>query len=301
MPISARHTPVLLAEVMEILHPSPHESLLDVTLGLGGHAKEILLRTGPDGTLTGIDDDSDNLRMAKDALSPFGDRTILLHANFGHLEAMALPAFDMILADLGLSSPHIDIAERGFSFREDASLDMRYDRTHGATAAQFIRDADERTLAVILSKYGEIPRALHLSKVLKSRLLSTTFQLRDCVQEVFRYKTAVFLPQVFQALRMAVNSEVKSLESLLACAPRLLKPGGRLAILSYHSLEDRLVKDTFRSLCTPVIDERTGAVAVESPFRLLTKKCIVPSEREISENPRARSAKLRAILKTPSL
>lgn len=295
------HTSVLLPETIALLDPKPHESLLDVTLGLGGHAKAVLERTGPDGILIGIDDDQDNISIARERLAVFGDRVLLLHANFGHLGTMRLAAQDMILADLGLSSPHIDLPERGFTFRSDAPLDMRYDRTSGESASAFLERVDIGELTTILSRYGEIRFAGALARAIKRLRPQTTFGLSKAVEEIFTYRTTKVLPQVFQAVRMAVNREVEALESFLAVAPHLLQPGGRLVVISYHSIEDRLVKHAFRALATPVLDPTTGAIAKEAPFTELTRKCIVPSPVEIGNNPRSRSAKLRAIQKSSEI
>lgn len=296
------HIPVLLTETLAAFAPQSGDHALDVTLGLGGHSEAILRCTDPDGTLIALDADAENLEAARRRLAPFGDRCLCVHSNFSALPDCLPPdrrAFDVILADLGLSSPHVDDASRGFTFRSDAPLDMRYDRSSGQSAAMLLASADRVTLIDVLKEYGEI-RGVHrlVDAVIAHRKdapVRTSGDLRDAAKEAFGYKAGDLLPQIFQALRIAVNDEMGALKRLLDVAPTLLAPGGRFVVLSYHSLEDRLVKQCFRTLTTPLRDELTGADASLAGFTLLTKKPIAPSEKEQRENPRSRSALLRAI------
>ncbi|MBM3231633.1 16S rRNA (cytosine(1402)-N(4))-methyltransferase RsmH [Candidatus Peregrinibacteria bacterium] len=291
------HTPVLLRECMSLLSPSGGQTVLDVTLGLGGHAEEFLRRTGPDGQFYGVDTDEENLHFATDRLSLYAGRLHLFRANFQHLADIGLPTVDIVFADLGVSSPHFDLPERGFSFRSDAPLDMRFDRSSGATAAEWIASCHVSTLTRTLSKYGELREAARIARHIADALPQTTFALRDAVRKAVGFRADAMLPRVFQAVRMAVNTEIDALESLLAVSPGLVKPGGRIGIISYHSLEDRLVKNVFRKLCTAPVDERTGQDLAPAEWSSLTKKCVVPTPQEIEENPRARSAKFRVIQK----
>lgn len=289
------HTPALLQETLQFLQPQLGETVLDVTLGLGGHAAAFLELIGERGTLIGIDADAQNLRSAQERLSKLPGTATCIHANFLQLPELDLPSVDILFADLGLSSPHVDDPERGFSFRTDAPLDLRYDRESGVDAAAYIAQSDERALARIFREYGELDRALLLAKKAKQRGAATTFALRQCAEEVYGFRAPSKLPQVFQALRIAVNHELDALTLLLETGPRLLKSGGRMGIITYHSLEDRPVKRAFRALCTPEKDEWTGAVSREADFVLLTRKPVLPGAEEQRRNPRSRSAKLRAI------
>lgn len=289
-----QHTPVLLKEVIELLDPKKGETVLDVTLGLGGHAFEFLKKTD---NLIGLDADKDNLDEAEKKLKEAGGSCELHHTNFSQLKELNLPEVDIVFADLGLSSPHIDGADRGFTFREDAPLDMRYDKSSGITAAELISSLKEEELADVLWKYGELRTSRRIAKIIKeSDNIDTTFKLKDCVEKSAGYKAKQIIPQVFQAIRIAVNDELGSLETLLNEIPNLLKPGGRIGIISYHSLEDRMVKQAFRKLSEPEIDQVTGQIVEEAPFKVMTKKPVVPSEEEVQENPRARSAKLRILV-----
>lgn len=294
-----QHISVLQSTVLTILAPAPGERVLDVTLGLGGHASAFLERISPDGTLTALDADGDNLAMAQERLAPYAGRTELRHANFRSVASLGLAPFDVILADLGLSSPHLDDAARGFSFRADGPLDMRFDRTSGRSAAEFLADAEDEEIASALWRYGDVRESRRIAKAAKAKPPRTTAEMRALVEGIAGWRAKELMPRVFQALRIAVNDEVGALESLLAAAPALLRPGGRLGIISFHSLEDRVVKHTFRTWTTPEKDPVTGRVAVPAPFALLTKHALVPDEQEIAQNPRSRSAKFRAIRLLP--
>ena len=203
--------------------------------------------------------------------------------------------FDVILADLGVSSPHFDKPERGFSFREDGPLDMRFDRSSGSTAAQIIQNYTEQELSVLLRDYGEIPQHGRLAETLKQTLPQTTFQALDAVNAVVQFNPKSIAPQMFQALRIEVNDELGALETLLDTAPQMLNAGGRLGIISFHSLEDRMVKRRFKELTTVEKDETTGADIGTPSFTLDQRKAHKATQKEIEDNPRARSARLRVI------
>ncbi len=295
------HTPVLLGEVLETLSPSNGDRILDATLGLGGHASAMLQRVGGTGFLVGLDADPQNLSRAKSSLPP--ERTLLIHANFRDIPSV-LPAerrsFDVILADLGISSPHLDDALRGFSFRFDAPLDMRLDQTAGQPASMLLASLDRDSLIRIFRDYGEVERSHRLvDEIIFRRKLDpvrTTFALASALEKAYgKLAGRDILPQAFQALRIAVNGELDALESFLREAPQLLSEGGRLGIISFHSLEDRMVKTAFRALTTAQKDAVTGQDTSQPAFELLTKKGIAPTADEVERNPRARSAQLRAI------
>lgn len=289
------HYSVLHAEISELMRVRPGESVLDCTLGLGGHSEIFLESSSPDGKLTGLDADSQNLAEARKTLLRFGDRVEFIHMNFLHLADLdPEQKFDVIFADLGVSSPHFDDPERGFSFRFDGPLDLRFDRTSGKTAAQVLERISEDRLATALKLYGEVP-PYALAREIKRANPQTTFDLVECAQRVFSFKAKSYMAQIFQALRMLVNHEQDALASLLTVAPNMLKAGGRFGVISFHSLEDRAVKRAFASLCADEIDDVTGSTVRESDFVLLTKKPVMPTESECEENPRSRSAKFRLI------
>jgi 16S rRNA (cytosine1402-N4)-methyltransferase len=291
-----RHLPVLHSTVLEVLSPCPGETVLDVTLGLAGHALSFAEKIGEKGAFIGIDADGENLALARERLSSWEGQLTLHHANFGELPQLPIPPLDILFADLGLSSPHLDLPERGFSFRFDAPLDMRFDRSKGETAADLIERCDADELVKILRGYGEIQLgAYKLAQALAGKRFATTTELRLQAEEIYTWRAKAVLPQIFQALRIAVNHEMEALETLLSLGPTLLKPGGRMGVISYHSLEDRLTKHAFRTLTTPTKDELTGKIAVAAPYEALTSKPIVPSDEELELNPRSRSAKFRVI------
>lgn len=287
------HVPVLVQEVMELLSPKEGDSILDVTVGLGGHSSKFLEVIGSSGQLIGLDADEENLKLAGEQLD--APNVELIHSNFRKLASLNIPPQDIIFADLGLSSPHIDDASRGFSFREDGPLDLRFDRTKGWTATLLLARSSEEQIESILRKYGEIERPHKLAHALSHENPKTTGGVRLCIEEVFGYRAPRVMPQIFQALRIAVNDELGALETLLSEGPQLLKPGGRMGVISFHSLEDRMVKQAFRTLSTGIKDEITGAIKEEAPFAIRTKKPVMPSEEEIAKNQRCRSAKLRVL------
>ncbi|MEQ1849075.1 MAG: 16S rRNA (cytosine(1402)-N(4))-methyltransferase RsmH [Candidatus Peribacteraceae bacterium] len=294
------HTPVLLDSVLEVLNPRPGDRILDATLGLGGHASALLKRAGPKGVLVALDADERNIALAEPHLRK--KNVTLVHANFGNIPR-CLPdsetQFDVILADLGISSVHLDDPERGFTFRADAPLDMRLDPSQVMTAAKIIKHYSDDGLMRLFREEGELSRpdilVRCIRKIEKEKPLERSLDLNAAVESAYGYKAPRVLPQVYQALRMAVNREREMLAQFVEATPHLLAPGGRLGIISFHSLEDRIVKQAFRSLTLPTKDELTGQITREADYETITKKPIVPSDKEIRDNPRSRSAKFRAL------
>ncbi|MDR0955508.1 MAG: 16S rRNA (cytosine(1402)-N(4))-methyltransferase RsmH [Candidatus Nomurabacteria bacterium] len=284
------HIPVLLSEVLTSLNPGPGESYLDLTTGYGGHAREILTRTQAPERATLVDRD----QTAIDYLSGLDLGARLLHSDF-RSAAVKLAAdgetFDLILLDLGVSSPQLDNAARGFSFRLGGDLDMRMDQTSGRSAADLVNHSSEKTLAKIIRDYGEetAGRATLIARaIMHHRPIKTTTQLAEIVAQTIGRRGKIHpATRTFQALRIAVNDELGQLEKTLQILPKILAPGGRLAVISFHSLEDRIVKNFLRD----------AGQGLDSPLQILTKKPIVPTENEIDNNPRSRSAKLRAAVK----
>lgn len=306
------HQSVLLQEVITALQPRPGGIYLDGTVGAGGHASAILRMSAPDGQLFGFDQDEDALAIAKTHLAEFGNRVHLLHANFDLLERMAelhhIPPVDGLLLDLGVSSMQVDRPERGFSFQADGPLDMRMNRTTGPTAAELVNRLPETELADLIYRYGEERHSRRIARaIVKARPLRRTLELAEVVaraaggrQPSKKRGRAKIHPatRTFQALRIAVNDELGALERVLPQAIRLLKPGGRLAVITFHSLEDRIVKHTFKQeaqdcICPP--DRPVCTCKHKATIRIITKKPITPSSAELHTNPRARSAKLRVV------
>jgi 16S rRNA (cytosine1402-N4)-methyltransferase len=294
---SFRHTPVLLTEVLDGLAPYSGGRYLDGTLGGGGHAAAVLEASAPNGRLLGIDADPAALAAAGTRLAAFGKRATLAHGNFRDLGRLAheqgFAQIDGLLLDLGVSSHQIDTPERGFSFAADAPLDMRLDPTGGATAADLVNDTPESELADLIFRYGEERGSRRIARFIvearRKRPIETTTELAELVTRALGGRHGKIHPatRTFQALRIAVNRELESLETALPQAVELLATGGRMAIISFHSLEDRIVKLFFRA--------ESGYGGSEQPARLqiITKKPIEASEQEARANPRSRSAKLR--------
>jgi 16S rRNA (cytosine1402-N4)-methyltransferase len=279
--VTFSHIPVLSQEVITGLNIQPGGNYLDLTVGGGGHSR-LILATAEDVKITAVDQDKDALNAAKENLAEFGNRVKFIHSNFANYQ-FPENTYHGILADLGVSSYHLDNPERGFSFRNPANLDMRMNQQQSLTAGDIINEWDEQELADIFFKYGEERLSRRIARrIVEKRPFNTTTELANAiaysVPPKYRHGRIHPATRVFQALRIAVNDELKVLETLIEKAPHALIPGGRIAIISFHSLEDRPVKHGLRN----------------SPsLRILTKKPIIATEEEIKENPRSRSAKLR--------
>jgi 16S rRNA (cytosine1402-N4)-methyltransferase len=302
------HVTVLAREVVEFLSPAPGRRYLDGTVGGGGHSEALLLASGPDGQVLGLDRDEEALVAATQRLQSFGSRFLARQASFAEapevLAAIGWGAVDGAILDLGISSHQVDSAERGFSFRSKARLDMRMDRRQELDAERIVNEYGAAELEKILRQFGEEPQARRIAAaIVGARALArieTTDALADLVARVKAGRRRDHHPatQVFQALRIAVNGELAELERFLANGYEILRPKGRMAVISFHSLEDRLVKGAFRNwsracLCPPrALVCRCGWSQKVKP---LTKKPVQPSAQEIEINPRARSAKLRVV------
>jgi 16S rRNA (cytosine1402-N4)-methyltransferase len=287
--VGALHEPALLAESLELLAVRPGGFWVDGTVGAGGHAAEILRRSAPDGRLLATDRDAEALAAAAEALAPFGARARLLQADYRELPDLVAEPPDGILLDLGVSSLQLDRAERGFSLKSDGPLDMRMDPRGGITAAEVVNRMPEPELADIIYRYGEERAARRIARrIVETRRRSpfrSTLQLADVVRGVARRPRGRGIDPAtltFQALRIHVNGELEGLGDALASLARRLAPRGRLAVIAFHSLEDRVVKQAFRSLAA-------------AGFRVLTRKPVRPGADEVRRNPRARSARLRAV------
>lgn len=308
------HRSVLLREVLEILRPERGGSFIDATLGIGGHA-EAMLGSSPDVEVLGIDRDPQAIELASERLKRFDRRIRISEGNFSDISRIAAEAgvtsVDGILADLGVSSLQMDSETRGFSFRFDAPLDMRMGGTSGATAADLLETLDQDDIANLIYKYGEERASRKIAKWIVERrnsgeLVRTTFQLADLVRRAVPRKPKDKIDpatRTFQALRIAVNNELGVLETFISDAVGLLKTEGVLAIITFHSLEDRIVKHAFQRLsgkcqCPPRIPQCICGAAKQ--VEVLTRKPITASEVENTKNPRARSAKLRACRKLES-
>ena len=288
------HTAVLLNPAIDGLAVRPQGIYVDATFGGGGHARAILELLGPGGRLIAFDQDQDVQQHI-----PQDERFTLVPANFMYihnfLNELGISAVDGILADLGVSSHHFDAPARGFSFRKDGALDMRMDKNASQTAAQLINQAPAEQLAQIFEDYGEI-KAPHniVAHIMAQRPLHTTRQLADALRSFPQGKVGnKLIVKIFQALRIEVNHELDALKRLLRHAPAVLKPGGRMAVISFHSLEDRLVKQFFKSGHFGAQPQHPVWGSSQPPMRPVNKKVILPTQEEIKNNPRASSAKLR--------
>jgi 16S rRNA (cytosine1402-N4)-methyltransferase len=303
------HLPVLLAETLEALQPAPGKLIFDGTLGGGGHS-EALLQHGA--RVVAMDQDEQALSYANARLKGYADRFCALRGNFRHfpqiVEEAGVSGFDGMLVDIGVSSHQLDDGARGFSFNKDAPLDMRMDTDADQTAADLINTAAEEELMRIFFEYGEEPNARRIARAIikarSSRLIQTTTQLADIVSAASPKRSKRHpATLVFQALRIAVNDELAALRDFLAAAPKWLKPGGRLAVITFHSLEDRIVKQTLAHLSAPELDRPEWPAPRPNPdcvLKLITRKPIEASEAELELNPRARSARLRVAERLPS-
>jgi 16S rRNA (cytosine1402-N4)-methyltransferase len=302
------HVSVLVREVIECLRPGPGKRYFDGTVGGGGHAEQILIESSPDGQVLALDRDDTALAETQKRLGRFEGRVIARQASFAEtkdiLSEIGWDGVDGVILDLGMSSDQIDSPERGFSFRAAARLDMRMDRRQSLDACQIVNSFAVEQLERIFRVYGEEPRARRIAQAIvagrKHHTVETTAQLVQIIERVIGSGRRDHHPatQVFQALRIAVNQELQQLEQFLENGYETLRPGGRMVIISFHSLEDRIVKAAFRKwnracLCPPrALSCRCGW---SQKVKLLTKKPIMPSASEIHANPRARSAKMRAV------
>jgi len=305
--VDAQHVPVLLEETLGFLAPErrPGGLFVDATLGLGGHA-EALLRRAPEARLLGLDRDPQALELAARRLAAFGERVRLEHAVFDRLEevlaGLGIDRVAGVLADLGVSSLQLDLPERGFSFRRDGPLDMRMGIAD-LTAADLVNQSSEEELERIFREYGEERHARRIARAIaRARAeapITTTGQLKTLIDRIKGWASHQEkidpATRVFQALRIEVNQELAGLEALIDQTVRLLEPDGRLVIISYHSLEDRIVKNRMRAMAQGEVDQVTGRTRSETQLiEALTRKPVRPTEEEIAFNPRSRSAKLRA-------
>jgi len=302
------HTPVLLHEAVDLLAPIAGGLYVDGTLGAGGHAAEILKRSAPDGVLIGLDQDADAVDRSSKSLAPYGDRVIIRQANYRDLHevlaGLGHSVVDGVLLDLGMSWFHLKDPERGFSFMLDGPLDMRMDMSRPRTAADLVNTLPREELVNIIREYGEDHRAGAIARAIeKARVrgpITSTVQLAEIVSSVFPpYPPRRIHPATltFQALRIAVNDELGSLREGLANILPILKPGGRVAVITFHSLEDRIVKQAFVKeakgcVCLPRMP--VCACGRRPVLRILTPRPIVAGEEEVKQNPASRSAKLRA-------
>ncbi|MDP2920215.1 MAG: 16S rRNA (cytosine(1402)-N(4))-methyltransferase RsmH [Dehalococcoidia bacterium] len=301
--LSVAHKPVLLKETIAALSVQPGGRYIDCTLGDGGHALAILEQSTPGGQLLGIDADPAAIRRATDHLSKYRDSVLIVQGNFADLDTIcqrySFAPVHGVLLDLGLSSEQLDEDPRGFSFQRDAELDMRFDPAQETTAADIINNSSETELALILREFGEEPYARRIARRIgQVRPIKTTMELAKVVEQAVGGRHGKIHPatRTFQALRIAVNRELENLETALGKAVEVLGTGGRLVVISYHSLEDRIVKhftqrESRDCICPPNIP--VCDCGHTASLRVVNKKIIIPSEEEIRDNPRSRSAKMR--------
>jgi 16S rRNA (cytosine1402-N4)-methyltransferase len=297
------HVPVLYSAVLANLALDPGDDVIDGTLGGAGHAAGLLGAIAPKGRLLGMDRDPEAIARAQERLARFGQRAVLVQSSFRDLKAVAgkhrfVPA-DGVLLDLGVSSYQLASPERGFSFVKDGPLDMRFDPTRGPTAAELVNDLPIEELAEILYRFGEEKQSRRIARAIAAaRPLSTTGELAEVIVQTVRGRRGRIHPATksFQALRIAVNDELGALEEVLPQAVELLRSGGRLAVISFHSLEDRMVKRYFRReakdcVCPP--EQPVCTCEHKATLRIVTRRPVGPDEIEIARNPRSRSARLR--------
>jgi 16S rRNA (cytosine1402-N4)-methyltransferase len=299
---ASEHIPVLYDQVLAGLQVRPGGTYVDATVGGGGHATGILDASAPDGRLLGLDADPEAAAFAREALRPFGERAIVHHANFRDLENVAVSLgfaqVDGLLMDLGFSSRQMANPQRGFSFSQDGPLDMRMDPSHGPSAADLVNSLPEAELADLLWRYGEERHSRRIARaIVAARPLATTGQLASLVARLIGHREKIHpATRTFQALRIAVNDELDALAQALPQARDLLRPRGRLAVISFHSLEDRLAKQFYQRETRDCICPPETPVCVcghRATLRIITRKPLRPDEAEIARNPRSRSAKLR--------
>ena len=297
MAIETYHVPVMLDECISALNIKPNGVYVDLTMGGGGHTREILKHLGPEGHLYSLDQDPD-----AEANAPDDERHTFVASNFrfvrGALRLRGVERVDGILADLGVSSHHFDAKHRGFSFRGEALLDMRMNTRGGRTAADIVNTYTNEALSKIFAEYGELDTTWKIANCIERardlKPITITAELVEAVKPCTPPKDeAKFLTKLFQALRIELNGEIEALKMALEQSTKILNPEGRLVVMSYHSLEDRLVKNFMRSGNTDGIVEKDFFGRATTPFKVITRKAIIPRDEEIATNPRSRSAKLR--------
>lgn len=313
-PADAYHTPVLLSQVLDGLDVKPGAWIVDCTVGGGGHTEALLARSAPDGRVLGIDADPAAIRRVSmrfaDALA--SSRLILHQSEFVRLEevaaAHAFAPVDGVLFDLGVSSFQLQTPERGFSFSQVGPLDMRFDPAQPLSAADIVNEWDEQALAEVIFRYGEEPQSRRIARYLvQNRPFMTTAQLAEAIEKAVGGRRGARIhpaTRTFQALRIVVNHELQQIEDVLPQALRLLKPRGRLAVISFHSLEDRIVKQWMNDEARTYVSDPTrlhGGYERQPTLRILTRKPIVASDDEVGRNPRSRSARLRVAEKLPTI
>lgn len=299
----ALHKPVLYQKILDFLRPHAGGIYVDGTIGAGGHAWGILEASSPDGKLLGFDLDPQALEIAQEKLAPFGERVTLVHASYTtlaeQLDSLGVDSVDGILLDLGLSSMQLAAAERGFSFQKDGPLDMRFDPEAETRAADLVNHLSERDLADLIYQYGEERYARRIAAaIVAARPIAATGELAELVAKVVPGGRSRIHPatRTFQALRIAVNDELGAVEAVLPQAVEALKAGGRLAVIAFHSLEDRIVKRYFRRQSSDCICPPEAPICTckhQATIKEVTRKPIRPTEAEVRSNPRARSARLR--------
>ncbi|MBI9019653.1 MAG: 16S rRNA (cytosine(1402)-N(4))-methyltransferase RsmH [Verrucomicrobia bacterium] len=304
------HVPVLLNETLDLLITNPAGTYIDGTLGRGGHALEILKRLSPDGRLIGLDRDAEAIMQTAERLKGFGNQVQRIHGNFADMKELCktigVTEVDGVLLDLGVSSPQLDVAERGFSFGKDGPLDMRMDQTQGRSVADWVNEEDEETLANVIYRLGEERKSRRIARAIvearKTGRIERTLELAAIVEKAVGGRRGPTHPatQTFQALRMAVNAELESLETGLEAGLSMLRPGGRMTVITFHSLEDRMVKECFKRHTVKRESLQQGGeklVYDEPAVRRITGKPVTATKQELADNPRARSAKLRVVEK----
>ena len=301
------HIPVLFEDCMRLMDPKPGELYADGTLGAGGHSEGILKSSGPDGRLLAFDLDPVAIGIAQERLKPYGERVRIIHDSYVNLgNYVDENSLDGFIVDLGVSSMQLDRRERGFSFLQDGPLDMRFSPNQRLTAEEIVNDWPEEELSRILWEYGEERKSRRIAAAIcterEAGRIETTSQLRDIIQSAVGSGKEKIHPATrsFQAIRIAVNEELKAVETVLPAAVQALKPGGRLLVISFHSLEDRIVKNYFKTesrdcLCPP--EQPVCTCGHKAVLKELTRHPVTADEDEIRLNPRARSAKLRAAIK----
>ncbi|SHE38916.1 16S rRNA (cytosine1402-N4)-methyltransferase [Caldanaerobius fijiensis DSM 17918] len=303
-----RHVPIMLNEVIDALNLQQGSVIVDATIGGAGHSSEIIKRILPGGLLIGIDQDEDAIMASQQRLGPYSPNVVIKKANFSDikkvLSSLGISRVDGILADIGVSSHQLDEAHRGFSYMHDAPLDMRMDRSSKVTAEVLVNTLSKSDLEKIIREYGEERWASRISEFIvrerQQKPIKTTGQLVDIIKAAIPARSRREGPhpakRTFQALRIAVNDELNNLENAIWDFIDVLRPGGRLAIITFHSLEDRIVKTAFKNAENPCICPKDFPVCIcnrKPLIKIITKKPIIPSEEEQQDNPRSRSAKLR--------